>query len=64
MIEKIVEGKMKKYLSEKCLLEQKWFKDESKTIRDLLDEATQKIGEPLTIKRILLWELGSSLTSI
>ena len=58
MIEKIVEGKMKKYLSEKCLLEQKWFKDESKTIRDLLDEATQKIGEPLTIKRILLWELG------
>lgn len=58
MVEKIVEGKLKKYLSEKCLLEQKWFKDESKTIKDLLDEATQKIGEPLTIRRILLWELG------
>lgn len=58
MIEKIVEGKLKKYLAEKCLLEQKWFKDESKTIKDLLDEATQRIGEPLTIRRILLWELG------
>lgn len=58
MQEKIVEGKMNKYLAEKCLLEQKWFKDESKTMKELLDEATQKMGEPLTIKRILVWELG------
>lgn len=59
MIEKIVEGKLNKYFAEKSLLDQKWFKDESKTIKDLLDEATQKMGEPLTIRRILLWELGS-----
>lgn len=58
MVEKIVEGKLNKYFAEKCLLDQKWFKDESKTIRDLLDETTQKMGEPLTIKRILVWELG------
>lgn len=58
MVEKIVEGKLNKYLAEKCLLEQKWFKDESRTLKDLLDEATQKMGEPLTIKRILVWELG------
>ncbi len=59
MIEKIVEGKFAKYCSEKCLLEQKWFKDESKTISNLLDEATQKMGEPLTISRILFWEFGT-----
>ncbi len=58
MVEKIVEGKLNKYLSEKCLLEQKWFKDESKTISALLDEATQKLGEPLKVSRILVWELG------
>jgi elongation factor Ts len=55
---KIVEGKMNKYLQENCLLEQKWFKDESKTIRNLLDEATTKLGEPLEVTRILYWEFG------
>jgi elongation factor Ts len=58
MLEKIVEGKLNKYLGEKCLLEQKWFKDESKTMGALLDETIQKIGEPLKITRILIWELG------
>jgi elongation factor Ts len=58
MIEKIVEGKLSKYFSEKCLLDQKWFKDESKTIQNLLDEAVQKLGEPIQITRILFWELG------
>ncbi|HOF79161.1 MAG TPA: elongation factor Ts, partial [Candidatus Dojkabacteria bacterium] len=56
--EKIVEGKLSKFFSEKCLLEQKWFKDETKTISNLLDEATQKLGEPLEIRRMLLWEFG------
>lgn len=58
MQEKIIEGKLNKYFAEKCLLDQKWFKDESKTMKDLLAEATAKMGEPLTIKRILVWELG------
>lgn len=56
--EKIVEGKLNKFFSEKCLLEQKWFKDETKTISNLLDEATQKLGEPLEIRRMLIWEFG------
>jgi elongation factor Ts len=58
MIEKILEGKLSKYYAENCLLEQKWFKDESKTMRALLDETQQKLGEPLTITRIIFWELG------
>lgn len=58
MVDKILEGKFAKYYEEKCLLNQKWFKDESKTIQNLLDEAVQALGEPLVIKRIALWELG------
>ncbi len=58
MWEKIMEGKFSKYYAEHCLLEQKWFKDESKTIRALLDENIQKLGEPLQIRRIMIWELG------
>ncbi len=58
MISKIVEGKLNKYYQENCLLEQKWFKDESKTMRNLLDEATTKLGEPLEVRRILYWEFG------
>lgn len=57
--EKIVEGKLSKFFAEKCLLDQKWFKDESKTMGNLLDEATQKLGEPIQITRILFWEFGS-----
>ena len=56
--EKIIEGKFEKFFKEKCLLEQNWFKDENKTIQSLLDEAVQQLGEPITIRRMLLWKLG------
>jgi elongation factor Ts len=56
--EKIMDGKFEKFYKEKCLLEQPWFKDEKKTIQALLDEAVQQLGEPITIRRILLWKLG------
>ena len=58
MLEKIVEGKMNKYVEENCLLEQKWFKDESKKIQNLLEEAITKLGEPIEVKRMLVWEFG------
>lgn len=58
IIGKIVEGKLEKFYSEKCLLEQKWFKDEEKTIGALLDNAVQKLGEPIEISRFLIWEVG------
>lgn len=58
IMEKIVEGKIAKFYEEKCLLQQKWFKDESKTIQNLLDEAISKFGEAITIRRLLVWEFG------
>lgn len=58
MMEKIIEGKLNKFYSENCLLEQKWFKDDSKTIGNLLDEAIGTFGEAMTIRRFMVWKLG------
>jgi elongation factor Ts len=58
IMSKIIEGKLNKYYQDNCLLEQKWFKDESKTIKNLLDESMTKLGEPLEVTRILYWEFG------
>lgn len=51
MQEKILAGKMASYFKEQVLLEQSFIKDESKTIRDLLNEATQKFGERVEISK-------------
>ncbi len=56
-IEKIMEGKLKKYLAENTLLDQPYFKDESKTIRALLDEVTGKFGENIKISRMERWQI-------
>lgn len=46
---KILEGKLASYFSDQVLLDQPFIKDESKTIRDLMNEATQKFGERVEI---------------
>ncbi len=46
---KILEGKLSSYFREQVLLEQPYIKDESKTVQDLLNEATQKFGERVEI---------------
>jgi len=48
---KILEGKLASYFRDQVLLEQVYIKDETKTIRDLLNEATQKFGERVEISR-------------
>jgi elongation factor Ts len=48
---KIIEGKMNKWYSEVCLLNQSFFKDEDKTVQDLLNEKIAKIGEKIVIAR-------------
>lgn len=61
MIEKILEGKMSKYYSEHCLLEQSFIKDEDKTIEQLLTEKTGEIGEKISIRRFARYELGEGI---
>ncbi|RQD63131.1 MAG: translation elongation factor Ts [Desulfonatronovibrio sp. MSAO_Bac4] len=56
--EKIVEGRIKKYYKEVCLLEQPFIKDDSKTITDLLNEAVAVLGENIQIGRFTRMALG------
>jgi elongation factor Ts len=51
MREKIIEGKLKSYFQDQVLLDQPFIKDETKTIRDLINEATQKFGERVEISQ-------------
>lgn len=48
---KILEGKLSSYFRDQVLTEQPFIKDESKTVRDLLNEATQKFGERVLVSR-------------
>jgi elongation factor Ts len=48
---KILEGKMASYFRDQVLLEQPFIKDENKTVRNLLEEATQKFGERIEVSR-------------
>ncbi len=60
--EKIVEGRMTKYYEEVCLMEQKFLKDDSKTIADLLKEVVSKVGESIQIARFARFALGEGET--
>ncbi len=59
--EKIVEGRIKKYLQEVCLLDQVYFRDGSKTINEYLKETIGTIGEKITIRRFVRYEMGEGL---
>ncbi len=58
IIEKIVEGKMKKFYAENCLLEQQFVKDDSKTVAQVLAEAAKQAGGEAKIKRFVRFEVG------
>lgn len=53
MQEKILEGKLQSYFRDQVLLDQAFIKDETKTVRDLLNEATQKFGERVEVSRFM-----------
>ena len=57
MVDKIIEGKMKSYAKESCLLSQPWIKDNKKTIKGLIEECVGKIGENILIRRFTRYEL-------
>lgn len=60
IIDKIVEGKLKKFFSEVCLLEQPFVKNPDISIQDLLNEMVAKTGENILIKRFVRFQLGDS----
>ncbi len=60
IIDKIVEGKMKKFFSESCLLEQAYVKNPDITVQDLLNELIAKTGENIVISRFSRFQLGDA----
>jgi elongation factor Ts len=63
VIDKIVEGKMERFYSEVCLLEQTYFKDSDLTVKEVLDAMIAKVGENIAIRRFARFQLGEGLHS-
>ena len=57
---KIVEGKLKKFVAERTLLEQPFVKDDSKTVGQLIKEASGKLGETITVRRFARFAIGEA----
>jgi elongation factor Ts len=60
ILDKIVEGKVGRYLSEVCLLEQQFVKDGDKKVADLITEAITTLGENIVISRFARFALGEA----
>lgn len=58
VVEKIVQGRLKKYYKEVCLLEQPFIKDDSLTIQDLINELIAVLGEKISIRRFVRMQVG------
>ena len=59
--EKIVQGRLDKMVNEKALLKQDFIKDTSKTVEDIIKEATAEIGEKISIRRFVKYNLGEGI---
>ena len=62
VIDKIIEGKLEKFYAESCLMEQPFIRDASgKTrLKDMVDQATSKMGERIAVKRFARFQVGES----
>ncbi len=62
IIDQIVEGRLKKFYAEACLMDQPFVKDDQITIRELLDRTIAKVGENIAINRFVRYLLGEELS--
>ncbi len=61
IIDKMVEGRIEKYYKEVCLLEQPFVKDPDQTVQQLVNAASAKIGEKISVRRFVRYEMGEGL---
>jgi elongation factor Ts len=61
IIEKILDGQIAKWKKERCLVDQPFVKDEEKTVEQLRTELVAKLGENVSIRRFVRWELGEGI---
>jgi len=59
IVEKMVTGKIEKFLSEICLLEQQYVKNPDLSVQDLLNDLVGKMGENISIKRFARFQVGT-----
>lgn len=59
IVEKMVTGKIEKYIAEICLMEQKYVRNSELSIQDLLNELIAKLGENISIKRFARFQIGA-----
>ena len=57
IVAQIIEGKLKKYKEEICLLSQPWIKDDSKTIKNIIEDVVAKVGEKIEVKKFARFEI-------
>jgi elongation factor Ts len=58
IVDKIVEGKMERFYSEVCLLEQSFIKDQDKKVLDVVNDSIARLGENIQIRRFTRYHLG------
>ncbi|MGM0470696.1 MAG: translation elongation factor Ts [Bacillota bacterium] len=61
IVEQIVEGRLNKYFSQNCLLEQEYVRDSDMTIEELITEKIAELGENINIRRFTRYELGEGI---
>ena len=61
VVEKIAEGKYKKYLTEVCLLDQAYIREPEITINQLVQSVIAKLGENIEVRRFVRFQLGEAL---
>jgi elongation factor Ts len=60
MIEKILDGKLKKFYEEVCLLEQPWIREDKKKVGELVTDAVARLGENITVARFVRMQVGEA----
>jgi elongation factor Ts len=61
VVEKIIEGKIERFYSEVCLLEQAFIKDPDKKVSDVVNEAVARLGENIQVRRFARYHLGEGV---
>jgi elongation factor Ts len=63
VVEKIVEGKLEKFFSDTCLVDQIFVKDPDKKVKDIITEKVAKVGENIVVRRFVRYQLGEGQPS-
>ena len=61
IVDRMVEGRIKKYYEDFCLMDQKFVKDPDKTVSQIVTDAIAAIGEKITVRRFVRYEMGEGL---